>query len=102
MKIHFQAPLPVHQDQLMRAAGYAPFRDPKSGEDSYTRRLTSGYYPRFHVYVKGNEKVVTFNLHLDQKKPSYKGSSAHAGEYEGKTVEAEITRMRAAFQTHLR
>lgn len=34
------------------------------------------------------------NLHLDQKKPSYAGTSAHAGEYEGPVVEREASRLR--------
>lgn len=94
MDIHFAKPLPVTEDVLMRAAGYVPFRDPKMGTESYTRRLTGEFYPRFHVYIKSNDQVVTFSLHLDQKKPSYAGTKAHGGEYEGPTVEKEINRMK--------
>jgi hypothetical protein len=32
-------------------------------------------------------------LHLDQKKPQYKGTRAHNGEYDGPIVEREITRI---------
>jgi len=34
-----------------------------------------------------------FRLHLDQKKPTYSGSHAHAGEYSGTTVEDEAKRI---------
>ncbi|MBI2476835.1 hypothetical protein HYV72_01545 [Candidatus Uhrbacteria bacterium] len=98
MKMHFKKPLGEHPDALMRKAGYAPFRDPKSGEHSYVRRLSGDFYPRFHCYVEEGQDIVTFNLHLDQKKPSYAGH-AHAGEYEGQTVEQEIARMKQAFHS---
>ena len=33
------------------------------------------------------------NLHLDQKRPVYRGTSAHGGEYEGEVVEQEAARI---------
>ncbi len=54
------------------------------------------YYPRFHIYLKrdGKTKNLCFNLHLDHKKPSYKGAAhAHSGEYEGKLIEVEVKRI---------
>ncbi len=33
------------------------------------------------------------NLHLDQKKASYKGQKAHSAEYDGQVVENEINRL---------
>lgn len=99
MKIRFKMPLPLHPDALMRAAGYAPFTDPKTGDSSYVRRLTSEFYPRFHCYVEERDEIVTFSLHLDQKKPSYRGTSAHGGEYDGTTVEREMDRMKLAFRS---
>ena len=35
-----------------------------------------------------------FNLHLDQKKPTYEGHVAHSGEYDGELVEEEAERIR--------
>jgi len=35
-----------------------------------------------------------FNLHLDQKQPSYAGAHAHNAEYEGEIVEREIERLK--------
>ena len=40
-----------------------------------------------------NENLI-FNLHLDQKRPIYKGVTAHSGEYEGEVVEEEAERFK--------
>ena len=37
-------------------------------------------------------------LHLDQKQPSYKGTSMHAGEYSGELVEKEAKRIKEAIE----
>ncbi len=54
-------------------------------------------YPRFHAYVS-RETPPTISLHLDQKKPIYKGAPAHSAEYEGKTVEKEAERIKKILQ----
>ena len=97
-KKNFAKPLPYTPDYLLKHAGYHHFIDPNTGKESYIRRLSSQFYPRFHVYVMETDKVITFDLHIDQKKPSYKGTAAHGGEYDGPVVEEEIARLRAAFQ----
>lgn len=74
---------------VLRRAGYGQVMDRRATEVSYNRRLGSGFYPRFHAYVNAN----VINLHLDQKQASYEGSSAHSGEYDGETVEAEGQRI---------
>jgi len=51
-------------------------------------------YPRFHLYLKKDGETWVFNLHLDQKKPVYQGTSAHSGEYDGDVVEKEAERIR--------
>jgi hypothetical protein len=79
---------------LLRRCGYAEFNDPQSRETSYVRRLSSGFYPRFHIYATAEASQVIIDLHLDQKQPSYKGSHMHAGEYDGKLVENEAARIR--------
>lgn len=65
----------------MRSCGYSLERA-EGNELSFMRRIFGKDYPRFHAYthIEGNTLVI--NLHLDQKKPSYEGSSAHSGEYE--------------------
>ena len=77
----------------MQRAGYAEFRDPRTGEISYTRRLGTHFYPRFHVYIEEQGNGMRVNLHLDQKQPSYPGFRKHSGEYSGPTVEAEMERL---------
>jgi len=82
---------------VLRRAGYAFLRkDERSGEMSFIKRVGNGDYPRFHVYVRTSAKgAVEITLHLDQKKASYEGATAHSGEYESSenkwlTHEAEI------------
>jgi hypothetical protein len=78
---------------VLRKAGYAPFKDPLTGEESFIVRLTAEFYPRFHLYVEQKGEQVSFNLHLDQKKASYGEGHMHAGEYDGSTVEKEMARI---------
>jgi len=82
----------------LKRAGYAMLNDPRSGEISFSRRLSRDFYPRFHIYVEesrasNNEELVALNLHLDQKKPGYEGQKRHNAEYDGETVEAEARRL---------
>ncbi len=85
-------------------------------ESSCMRRLSGHDYPRYHAYVHTEEttnnysprfrgeagklirqpadKNLVINLHIDQKKPSYEGSNAHSGEYDGELVEREMERIR--------
>lgn len=81
-------------EQFLRRAGYAYIRDRKTGLDSFARRLGSGFYPRLHMYADEQGDNIIFNLHLDQKQPSYKGARAHNAEYEGEVVEEEIKRLK--------
>ena len=60
---------------------------------SFARRITGRDYPRFHVYARTEGSTLIINLHLDQKKPTYNGSRAHSGEYEGELIEAEANRI---------
>jgi len=83
---------------LMRQCGYRFERkDEKTGELVFSRQTegaSASGYPRFHVYVREVPHETIFNLHLDQKKPIYKGSPAHAAEYEGEIVEREVERIK--------
>lgn len=78
---------------VMRQAGYNHFIDPNTGDESFVLRTGPDYYPRFHVYIHEDAKSVGIDLHLDQKKPQYKGTRAHNGEYDGPVVEREIARI---------
>lgn len=88
---------------LTRKIGYFFIgQDEKTNELSFIRPLERSGYPRFHLYLKVSEKnnELIFNLHLDQKRPIYKGAPAHAGEYDGKVVETEAERIKLTLQRH--
>lgn len=88
----------------MRSCGYAPAYAPstslgasagKPDEFAFHRFLAGRSYPKFHLYCKvsDDKKSALLNLHLDQKQPSYKGTRAHSGEYEGELIEREAARI---------
>lgn len=82
---------------LMRRVGYIfQGQDQKTLEQIFSRPLERAGFPRFHLYLKENKETgeMIFNLHLDQKRPIYKGVPAHAGEYEGGVVEREAERIK--------
>lgn len=59
------------------------------------RRLHGYDYPRFHIYVNREEPgtLIELTLHLDEKKPSYEGFTAHSGQYDGPVIEEERRRI---------
>jgi hypothetical protein len=77
---------------LTRRLGYTS-SGVEGDEFSCVKVLGGSGYPRFHLYIKQEKDNIFFNLHLDQKKPAYQGSSAHIGEYEGELVEKEKERI---------
>lgn len=78
---------------LIRHCGYHLARG-KGEELSFAKRLGSTQYPRFHLYIKQLDCEYLFNLHLDQKQPSYPGVHAHSGEYEGEILTQEAERIK--------
>jgi hypothetical protein len=88
---------------VLRRLGYSfQRRDDETGEMSFVKLMGGGDYPRFHIYVKqsgfGKAEI---NLHIDQKKVSYEGTSAHSGEYEGednKWLEKEAEIIKREFE----
>lgn len=95
MKLIFTGQYQMNPRQLLRRCGYAEFVDPNTRQTSYVRHL-GGLYPRFHAYLNLTDRGFTVNLHLDQKKPSYRGHTAHSGEYDGEVVDREGERIKAA------
>jgi hypothetical protein len=81
----------------MRDCGYRVIENPhQGGERSFARSLNWGhFYPRFHVYLNSLQEALEINLHLDMKKPSYEGTTAHSGEYDGRLVEEEARRIKS-------
>lgn len=105
MKFALNGPLKENISNLMRKAGYHfQGEDEEKKELSFVRPPRG--YPRFHLYVKidgsagspQDKDHLIFNLHLDQKKPIYKGAAAHAGEYDGEIVEKEAERIKQALK----
>ena len=83
----------------MRACGYLEIINPHNQETSYVRSLDPGrFYPRLHVYIKESPRQLSINLHLDAKRPSYSGTAAHGGEYEGPVVEKEAQRIKRVLE----
>jgi hypothetical protein len=80
---------------FLRQAGYSIARSQQASEESFIRRLGGSEYPHFHVYYQETNDEIIFNLHLDQKRPSYPGAPAHSGEYDGDLVAEEIARLRS-------
>ena len=82
---------------IARRTGYKPREYTPQGELNCVRPI-HGDYPRFHIYMKEDhsdgKEVLVFNLHLDQKKPSYEGATAHSGDYESDVVKEEAERIK--------
>ena len=82
---------------FIRTCGYFSIAKNADGEWNCARSLAGRDYPRFHLYIKKEGDDLMVNLHLDQKKPSYAGASAHSGEYEGEVVEKEAKRIQEIY-----
>jgi len=85
------------QNDLMRVIGYRPAFFQNESEVSIIRPIGGKDYPRFHLYIKAifeEQGAYSFNLHLDQKKPSYQGSTGHSGEYDGPLLVEEAGRIK--------
>lgn len=98
MTFVWQKHLKVTVHQVLQAAGYHFFRNPQNSQASYCRRAGSGNFPRFHIYLKEEQKGIFLNLHLDQKKSHQHTTRLHAGEYESGLVEEESERIKRWLQ----
>lgn len=74
---------------LFRRLGYHPHKN----RQSFSRRLSSNEFPRFHVYYKEATGGLELSMHIDQKAACYGGQSAHSGEYDGQLLEEEKQRI---------
>ena len=80
---------------VLRRFGYAPYVN-KEGEQSFVRRIHGTPFPRFHLYIKEEDRfLLKCSLHLDQKRPSYMGTKAHGGDYDSPQVAAEANRLQS-------
>jgi len=80
--------------EVARKIGYIIIDTRENNEYNMVRKINFDNYPRFHIYAKHAGDRLIINLHLDQKRPIYKGTHAHSGEYEGPVVENEADRIR--------
>ena len=78
---------------LLRSAGYS-YRGMNNGDFGFIKRIGLNEYPHYHIYAKVENENIIINLHLDKKKPSYEGSAANGGEYDGELVEKEMERIK--------
>jgi len=95
MKFIIPGPLKNTIYNAMRDAGYHFQREDNerdATEYSFVRPRVG--FPRFHIYAKMENKNLAISLHLDQKKPVYRGSTAHAGDYDGPVIEHEAARIK--------
>lgn len=92
MRLNFSINNSASPRVLIRRCGYGEIVN-REGQISYIRVFGPSGYPRFHAYLDKTQDDFSINLHLDQKKPSYGGQTAHSGEYDGKVVEAESNRI---------
>jgi len=103
MKFILEKPAKENIYTLIRRIGYYPLsKEQKTEEINCVRPLDRSGYPRFHIYLKTDAENLIFNLHLDQKKPIYKGITAHSGEYNGKIVENEAERIKEILKGNAR
>ena len=80
----------------MRRLGYAAYTN-RQGVESFVRRIHGSEFPRYHLYVnKENEHELMCSVHIDQRAPSYQGTSAHGGDYDSPQVLEEIERLQAS------
>jgi len=86
--------------ETARKIGYIIIDAKENSEYNLVRRLGINNYPRFHIFVRQAGDRLLFGLHLDQKQPSYKGSHAHSGEYDGPVVEEEADRIKEILTAH--
>lgn len=96
MRFILKGPFKDNIYNLMRKAGYhfqSKFADERSLSTLVFSRPARGY-PRLHIYLEVKDNNLIINLHLDQKKPIYKGTTAHSGDYQGKVVEEEAERIK--------
>ncbi len=102
MKIQIPNKLTTNTFNILRKAGYLKIFDRQSGKESFTRKISTGHYPRFHVYTKENPDQITIDMHLDQTKTRYEGQTAHGADYDSDEVKNELQRIFEILKSHLK
>ena len=95
MKFTIPGPLKNNIYNSMRDVGYHFQREEKRGDiTEYSFVRPRNGFPRFHIYAKIENGDILANLHLDQKKPTYEGTTAHSGDYDEPIVAKEADRIK--------
>jgi hypothetical protein len=93
MNFNIKSNLQYPIERVLQQAGY------HMHNESFVKRLSSDFYPRFHVYVKNKtDDNIQLNIHLDQKRGVHVGATAHAGEYDSEIVLQEGARLQQIFK----
>jgi len=81
---------------FFRRAGYF-FQKREGDEMAFVRKLTDQPFPRFHAFVKTVDYKFHVNIHIDHKRTSYEGVSAHSGEYDedSELLKSEAERLKS-------
>lgn len=79
---------------VMRSAGYKPWRNPMTGQESYIKRTGASYYPRFHILLKQDDNGLVIDLHFDARRPLHKKGVKSYEDSESPVVQAEAERVR--------
>ncbi|MAF80152.1 hypothetical protein CL629_03685 [bacterium] len=89
MTLKIKKPKNENLQTIVRRLGYTPIGHSDRGELNCVRPIGRDY-PRFHAYIKEESDTFIFNIHLDQKRPSYGNETAHSGDYDSEIVEEEV------------
>lgn len=84
----------VNFRNVMRRAGYKPWRDPRSGSESYIRRMGASFYPRFHARAAHDSSPnVVLDLHFDWRRPMHRAGIRSTENEESEVVQKEAERI---------
>ncbi len=101
MKIQILNKLTSNVFNILRKAGYLRIIDYKTKKESFTRKISTGHYPRFHIYTQENQEQITIDIHLDQNENRYEGQTAHNADYDSDQVKNELQRIFEIFKGYL-
>lgn len=78
----------------MRSCGYKPWRNPKTGQQSFIRRTGAGFYPRFHCLMfRDREDNIIADVHFDKIRPMHKLGVRSYEDFESPVVQDEAARI---------
>lgn len=105
MEFTVKGPFKDNIHNLMRKISYHFLdKNETTGEMSFVNPIGNSAFPRFHIFLKVDSitQELFFDLHLDHRATSYKGTAAHGGEYEGELVKKEAERIKQILQQNVK